>query len=372
MAFSKAVEAASAPAAHIQRILFARPDHLGDVVLSLPVFAAVKQLFPSSQLSVWVQPTYAGLLKGNPHVDEIITHNHFLLDVPPTRHRLIDDLKFLAKTRGFYPRFDVTICPRYDFEIASLLAYTGAPCRVGYQVANRWLLPGRQSLTVTLRKLTDPVHQVYRNLYLLTALKSDFDYITFPCRFDLPADPPNIPAQLAAHGLFKQSYAVLHTQSRASAKRWPEESFVSLIQMMKASRPDLKIVLTGSADELAQLQQLAVRCDSPTVIIAGHEDWNFICALLRHSTLVVSNDTGIMHLASVLRVATVDIHAGTNDPRIWGPWGESSVLLFRPTPCTQCHLTICDRHHECMTGISPDQVMASCKDLWRSQVMVTP
>src|SRR5207247_1671038 len=112
------------------RILVAQTSFLGDVVLSTPVFAALKRHYPEAQISVLVRPEVAGILDGHPHVDTVVT------DDKRGHERGLGSLRVCRKLRR--ERFDLAVALHKSFRTAWLLAAARIPRRVGFRQSAGW------------------------------------------------------------------------------------------------------------------------------------------------------------------------------------------------------------------------------------------
>ncbi len=143
------------------RILIAQTSFLGDVVLSTPVFAAVRRHYPEAHITVLVRPETAGILDGHPHVDAVLT------DDKHNSERGLGNLRVLRKLRA--GRFDMVLALHKSLRTAWLLAAAGIPRRIGFRQSAGWPLFHR-------RVRFDPArHAVERNLAILTGCDIDPD-----------------------------------------------------------------------------------------------------------------------------------------------------------------------------------------------------
>jgi ADP-heptose:LPS heptosyltransferase len=158
---------------------------------------------------------------------------------------------------------------------------------------------------------------------------------------------------------------VLHPGSgdHFPGRRWPPERYGELAVHL-LSRHDARIVLTGSASERALVRRVRAHGPPGTTDLSGLLDTGLLLALLAHADLVVSNDTGPVHLADALGTPVVALY-GPNTPHRYGPRGPHALALYADLPCSPClddrtmKRSSC-RHHVCMDALSVGDVLTGC------------
>ena len=134
----------------------------------------------------------------------------------------------------------------------------------------------------------------------------------------------------ATHDLSTGEYVCLHPGARDPARRWAPASFAAVGDAL-AGR-GLRVVLTGSATEVANVQAVRRAMRQPSVDLSGLTDLGALAALLESARLVVCNDTGVSHLAAALRVPSVVVFVAS-DRRRWAPLDE---CRHRPVDIRTC------------------------------------
>jgi lipopolysaccharide heptosyltransferase II len=137
------------------------------------------------------------------------------------------------------------------------------------------------------------------------------------------------------------------------AKRWPMERFAEVANAL----PHLDWVLFGAPGEAAMGEQLASMLKMPHLNLVGKTSLDDLIHCLRECALLVTNDTGTMHLAAALGVPTVSIF-GSTEPILTGPLGSRHTIVRHHVACSPCFKRECPfGHYECMTGIAPLHVV---------------
>ncbi len=190
------------------------------------------------------------------------------------------------------------------------------------------------------------------------------DYQTFIALKPAPVDLArfNLPAEYlcvqfgAANGV-------------ATAKRWPMDHFSALIARLQARRPALGIVAVGSAAEYAAFVRPLVERHPALINTAGNTNLNELAAVLSGARLVITHDSGIMHLAHALGRPLIALYGPTDYART-APRGPNVVLLRQDLPCSPCNRDISEQAAQarcpdpaCMRAIAPDTVCAKAQEI---------
>lgn len=336
------------------RILVVRTDRLGDMVLTLPMLAALRRCFPRAHLALLLRRYTAGIVEGNPYVDALIWYDGNGGGVVPFRE--------MARTLRA-GRFDAAVVVYPTGRLAWLMFLSGIPVRVGtgYRVYsflfNRRVFEHRKDA----RR-----HELEYNLGLLKVLGCT------------PAGEPELEvavapdAAAAAESLLRSAgvdplrpYAVLHPGSGGSARDWSARNFRELALRLRG-RDGIQIVVTGSRAERGLAASVTGGDGTGGVSVAGLLEVRELAALLKRASLFVSNSTGPLHLAVAVGTPVVGLyppHPAMSKAR-WGPYrGRNRVLVpDRPADCTDCV-----RHPEagcpCMDSITVDAVHAAAREL---------
>ena len=155
-------------------------------------------------------------------------------------------------------------------------------------------------------------------------------------------------------------YVCVHPGSQLPSRRWPAERFAAVADRLAES--GLAVVLTGTAAEKPLVESVARSMRSPSVDLAGCTSLWALGALVEKATLVVSNDTGISHIAAALHTPSVVISCGADTSR-WGPLDTARHrVLAAPMACRPCAFAVCPYEHECATAIDVREVLAAVAD----------
>lgn len=330
------------------RILIVQTAFLGDVVLTLPLVAAVRQLAPQARLEVLTIPANASVLQGQPGVDAVLTYDK--------RGGQRGMRGLLQMSRAIRSRaYDVVVSPHRSLRSALLVAASGSGRRLGFrQWWTRW------AYTATAPRPAQG-HEVVRNHELVKLLDAE---APVPGRFrlQLEAGRHQQAAQaLAQAGVGKGDVVVgLVPGSQWGTKRWPADHFAALIEQITAW-PGTHAVIFGGPQDRDIADAVVAACRAPVIDLVGKTSLRELPAYMAQCDAVVSNDTGPMHIAAALGKPVVTLYGPTTPALGFSPygvaWEEASVASLSCRPChahgpKRCPLS----HWRCMRELQPAQV----------------
>ncbi|MBX2860277.1 MAG: glycosyltransferase family 9 protein [Vampirovibrio sp.] len=299
------------------RILVIPLRFIGDTVLSVPFIRNVATLFPQAQLDVLVSKTAKPLLENCPYI-------HTLIEDPVSGVKTIQLLQ-----KGFY---DVAFSLRESFStilycrlagIATVVGYDHQrlPPPIGYK---RWgLLLSRHA---DYPKPDAPIHQVQSHLNLLRACglvtqKDDLEL------WSTQQDEKQIDDLLAEHSLSTiQPLAVIHTTSASAQKKTDPTLFEPVISTLHDK--GYRVIATGAPGDRQLYEKLSNTTGIPLVNLAGKTSLTQTYALYRRIQLIVTVDSGPIHIAAAAYVPQIIGLYGPTNPAQWGPY--SAVSKFTP------------------------------------------
>ena len=333
------------------RILIVQTAFLGDVVLTLPLVAAVRQWAPQAWVEVLTIPANASVLQGQPGVDAVLTYDK------RGRQRGLGGLVQMGRTIRAHA-YDVVISPHRSLRSALLVAASGSRQRLGFrQWWTRW------AYTATVPRAARG-HEVVRNHELVKLLDAG---AAVPERFALQVETDKRREAVAAFaraGIGHGHVLVgLVPGSQWGTKRWPAEHFAALIERVTAW-PNTRCVLFGSPQERGIADAVVAACQTPVIDLVGKTSLRDLPAYMGCCDVIVSNDTGPMHIAAALGKPIVTLYGPTTPALGFSPygvaWEEASVVSLRCRPChahgpERCPLS----HWRCMRELRPERVAES-------------
>jgi len=310
-----------------KRILAIATTALGDTLWATPALESLRKSFPEAYIAVLTSPVGEAVLRHNPWTDQIFVLKNFFT---------------LWKT---LPNFsDVVVLHASQRFILPLAALLGAKRIVGTKGINK----GLDEL------LTDPLenrneHEIVRRLQLVERIGAErcSETLSF---FLLPEE--RLPKQAGT--------VALHPGSKDDFKRWPKEHFIAVGQALQ--KLGKKIVITGTIEELPLRREIAQEIPGAAVC----EDWPLrkFAAFLEQIDLLISNDTGPVHLACALKTPVIALYSSTN-PALCGPHKAKNALAISRIPsCQPCLKRGCNRPF-CLMQIGPEEVVNAAKKMLR-------
>jgi heptosyltransferase-2 len=363
------------------RILVRGVNWLGDAVMSTPALLRLRELFPNAHIAILTPAKLQDLWKKHPAVNQTIAFG-------PGR----SVWSVAAQIRSAGPlgeSFDLAVVlpgsPRSALE--TFLARI--PRRIGYAGPWRNLFlthalpprPGhirtRKLSRAQVRKLVANAstgkagwnlesHQVHDYLHLVAQLGANPQPL--PPRLFVDADDLEpVKARFGLAGNAKPLVAIVPGAEYGPAKRWPAERFTAAAQAIQ-KRIDCAWILLGVAGDAAVASGVEVSLRSAGLRIqnlAGQTSLAELCALLKLSRVVLSNDTGAMHAAAALGTPVV-VPFGSTSPELTGPGlpGDTAHRLLKSAaPCSPCFRRTCPIDFRCMTGITVDELVNAALEI---------
>jgi lipopolysaccharide heptosyltransferase I len=312
------------------RILIIKPSSLGDVVHALPTVNLIRRRFPDAHISWVINDTLAPLLKNCPIIDEIIPFERWRFGSLAQLPRLAGFLRTLRRRQ-----FDVIVDLQGLLRSGIISWVTWAPRRIG-------LSDAREGARLFYNEIVEVPHTHAVDRYLLAARHLGCD--SAPVEF-----PLGVSAQIKSEGLI-----AVNPSARWTTKLWGSDKFAELLERLSRER----VVLTGSAPEREEIGNIAHGCRN----LAGQTDLFQLAELYRRCAVVITNDSGPMHVAAAVGTPVVAIF-GPTDPALTGPYGGQHAVLRAGIPCSPCFKDHCANkvHMECMKLVTVQQVLEAAK-----------
>src|SRR5688572_1935053 len=330
-----------------KNILIRAPNWVGDAVLAIPAMKAVRARFPEAEITLLVRPWVAGVFRSAPFIDHLWSE--------PRPAGLAEWIRITRSIRQ--KRFDLAILLPNSFESAVMMFFGRVPYRIGYATdGRRWLL------TNSLKPASGKHHQVEYYLALAGALSAEISKpsISIEATEEEKAQALSL---LASEGIPNgRRYLVLNPGAAyGSAKRWTEEGFADAGDIL-ASELDLDVAIVGSEGERSIAESIAKRMRTRVAILSGKTSLETLIGVISGAALVLTNDSGPMHVAAALGVPTVAVF-GATDHVVTGPWGPHARVVREPVECSPCMLRECPIDHRCMTRVSAEAVCRAAREV---------
>ena len=361
----------------VEKILVRGVNWLGDAVMTTPALQRLRSARPDAHLTLLTPAKLADLWRGHPSLDAVLTF-------APGESAWSIGRRLRAE------RFSTAVVLPNSPRSALEVFLARIPQRIGVRGKWRsWLLtealPPRPGV-VLMRKRTEreikrlvavngaretfpaSAHHIHHYLHLVGALGAE----TAPLPPLLHVATAEVTALRTRLGLAEgRTFFVLNPGAEyGAAKRWPAESFVDAAVRLHERTGCHWVVTGGGSDrELAGgiAQKIGERIGGGKIIsVAGDTTLRDLCALLRAAALVLTNDTGPMHVAAAVGTPVV-VPFGSTAPELTGPVFTPDAphqLILGGAPCAPCFLRECPIDLRCLKGISVERVVAAALAVW--------
>lgn len=324
------------------------PNWVGDAILSIPALNCLHQNFP--QEKIWVVAL--------PWVKDIFSSFSFIQNTIslPSNSSFKNILRFSRELKKY--KFQKGLLFTNSFSSALLFYLAKIPQRWGYSRDGRSFLLTKG---VRYKESSPAIHQVYYYLDLISKLGLK---TSPPFKLHLPLtkfQKEEARKRLVSLDVnFKKPVVIIHPGAYyGPAKRWPVSHYARLVEYLQ-KKNQANIIIVGSSEERPLSDSIASSSTLPPVQLCGKTSLSQLAGLISVAHLVVTNDSGPMHMASALRTPVVSLFGPTN-PLITGPFQQPFTVIKKDTPCTPCSYRECPSDHRCMNKITPEEVWEACQ-----------
>jgi heptosyltransferase I len=332
------------------KILILKPSSLGDVIQALPVLRLIKCHLPESEVFWWIDSHLAPLIENDPDLTGIIRFERKRWASPRHWPEMFRSIRWMRAQN-----FDWVI------DLQCLL-------RSGMFA---WLANGKFLIGL------DEVREGARGFYDLAVRRTSFH--THAADWYLAVLPPLgvpvhknfqwLPERPEITAAVKSKWKAAGTRwiaiqpgARWQTKRWPVEYFAGLVRMLAKNFPDAHFAILGNSDDKSLGKAIAHAEPARCLNLCGRISLLEMVEWLRLSELMITNDTGPMHVAAALGKPLIALF-GPTEPRRTGPYGQLENVLRIDLPCSPCMKSRCHykKRNECLKAISPAMVFERVK-----------
>ncbi|MBU0683289.1 MAG: lipopolysaccharide heptosyltransferase II [Candidatus Omnitrophota bacterium] len=334
-----------------KRILIFELNWLGDILFSFPFIKALRGAFPSAYITCAVVPRYAELLKNNTCVDKIyeLSDGNGVLS-------LLEKLKFIFFLRK--ERFDTCFLLKPSRNKSFVALCAGIKRRIGFG--------GKKSfLTEEVKLPLKEMHRVFQILLIAKSIGIDVTDDKYEYCVNIE-DSKCVNELLNADTCDNNALIAINPGGNWPAKRWPAKNFVLLAKKILTQFSNVKIVITGAKKDKLLAEDVAREIGSERCCnLAGCTKLNELASVFSKCALMISSDSGPLHLASAVGTVTIGIFGPTSH-KITGPMGVGRSIVIREDidckiPCYEEH---CMKDYICMEKVTVDKVFNTVCDLF--------
>lgn len=331
---------------HIRRIMVRSTNWVGDAVMTTPAMTDLRLAFPEAEIVVVANPLVAQLFTHHPCCDRVLVYDK------KGPHKGWGGLWRFARQLSS-ERFDLAVLLQNAIEAAIMAWFAGIPRRAGYRTDVRRLLLTHGVAVGPEQKLLHHT-EYYRHMLGRICSNEGDGRLCLVCSEAEKA--------WAARTLTGDRWVAINPGAAyGSAKRWLPERFAEVADSLSRDF-DLQVVLTGGPAEQEIGRDIEKAMHRPVLNLIGRTSVRQLMAVLESCRLVVTNDSGPMHVAAAFDVPTVAVF-GPTDHTTTSPWSHRSRIVRRETDCAPCMLRQCPTDHRCMRAVTADDVLEVARDL---------
>lgn len=332
--------ARSVPA--FQRFLLIRPGGIGDAVLLAPAISSLKKNYPNCHITILAEQRNSGIYSLVPGVAKVLCYDHLN--------------EFIQALRG---RYDVVIDTEQWHRLSAVIArFVRAPTKIGFDTNER-----RRMFTHRIG-YDMSAYEPYNFASLLKPLEVNCQLDAGTVTLALPLHSVSKAAQLLK-SLGSDSFVVIFPGASIPERRWGADCFRRVAEMLLAF--GVKVVVVGGKEDRQQGEGIAA--DGLGLNLAGLTSLSETAAVIQKSTMLLSGDSGVLHIAVGLGVPTVSLF-GPGRASKWAPRGGHHIVINKELPCSPCttfgNTLPCPDNACCMRDITVDEVVNAVTKLLTS------
>lgn len=330
----------------VRRIMLRSTNWVGDAVMTTPAMADLRNAFPDAEIVVIANPLVAQMFTHHPCCDRVIVYDK------RGPHKGVAGLWQFAR-QLHRERFDLAILLQNAIEAAIMAFFAGIPRRAGYRTDARGPL-----LThgVAIGREQKRLHHTdyYRHMLRHICHGEGDGKLCLACSDE--------EQRWAKETLgVAPMVAINPGAAYGSAKRWLPERFAAVADGL-AHEFGLQVVLTGGPGETEIGRVIEHSMETPALNLIGQTSVRQLMTVLANCQLVITNDSGPMHVAAAFDVPVVAVF-GPTDHTTTSPRSQNYRIVRKPTDCAPCLLRQCPTDHRCMRAIFPEDVLDAAREV---------
>ncbi|HEY6863645.1 MAG TPA: lipopolysaccharide heptosyltransferase II [Burkholderiales bacterium] len=332
------------------RILIVAPNWIGDTLLAQPLFARLRRKLPSAVIDAMAPPWTAPVLRRMPEISDVI-------EAPFLHGRLELRARWRLGRSLRAHQYDEAIVLPNTFKAALVPFFAEIPLRVGYVGETRY------GLLTLAHKLDEKKLPLMAERYAQLAERPGAAPLRPLAPAKLNVDEANLIITLGRLGLSraKPVAALCPGAEYGPSKRWPAGHFAALAKKLAAM--GRAVWIFGSPNDRPIGEEIAKLADGAAVNLCGRTDLAAAIDLLSIAEIVITNDSGLMHLAAAVGRPVVALY-GSSSPDHTPPLTKRARIVRTGIDCSPCFARDCPLgHHKCMVDLTPERVLREIADI---------
>ncbi|MFP4017205.1 MAG: lipopolysaccharide heptosyltransferase II [Halanaerobiales bacterium] len=327
------------------RIILIDLLYLGDLMFATPFLKELRKNFPEARIDMVVNSVFHGLMEDSPFLDNVYSYNK--------KWSIRESVRFareIAKNK-----YDLGLNIHGNWRTALLLKLIKPAYTIGYGGKGRGIFLDRELQPSDEKHMVDNYLDFLRELDLVVEDGYPQIGVSEEAR-------SSIQNKLTDWGVNSEEELIaLNTGGTWPTKRWTVEGFAELADEL--NRNYGKVIFIGSQADLERVETIVGYMDTEAIIATGRTTLKELAALLERCTLVISNDSGPVHVASAVGTPTITIF-GPSDDRKYRPRGDKHRIVETRIECRPCGEHECPLgHHSCMRDISAEQILKVIREI---------
>lgn len=343
---------------NVRKVLVVKLRHLGDVLLTSPVFTLLKKRLPLAQIDAYIYSDSFPMLEGHPAISQLIGYDRSIKKLS-FFSRLKKELSLLFKIRK--EKYDLVINLTEGDRGAIVCKFSRAKILVGLEADPKGLFGKQKIYTHIIKRCHALRHTVERNLDALRVIgifPSEDERELF---YHVPEKAfSKVQQLLSQKGLTPKEYYLIHPASRWRFKCWPEDKMRELIQTLLSQRKKVVITSGGDKEEKEMVEKIIYGLpESHLLNLAGQVNLKELGALIHLSKGLLCVDSVSFHIASALK-ANVAVLFGPTSDVTWGPWkNPNAQVITQSFSCRPCYSDGCagSKKSDCLTTLPVKRVL---------------
>jgi len=318
--------------------------------MSLPALVEIRKNFPEAYISVLLRPWVKPIFESHPCVDQILVY-----DKKEGKSRnLLELVRIVKVIRN--ERFDMAVLFQNAFEAALIVSLSGIKIRLGLDTDGRRFL-----LSHPVRK-GGHQHHIKNYLDILKGIGIDPEE-TDPVLYIKDEYISEAGVILKEMGIEAHEFLIGLAPGAiyGPAKRWPAKHF-AIIGDWAIKKWGAKVAIMGSNKEMDICAHVEALMKEEAINLCGKTNLAVSMGIIKRCNMLISNDSGLMHIAAALGVPTIAIF-GSTDPMATGPRGSYFKIIKHDIPCSPCFRKECPYSLECLYSITPEEVWENMEDM---------
>jgi lipopolysaccharide heptosyltransferase II len=347
-----------------ERILCVRLDTLGDVLMTTPAIRALKDSSPRRRITLMTSASGAAAGRLIPEVDDVLVYDAPWIKAASShvtaRPGLDLEMVECLRRTSFDAAVIFTVYSQSALPAAMLCYLADIPRRLAHCRENPYEL-----LTQWVRE-TEPDtclrHEVRRQLDLVATVgaHTEDERLSLAIPDEVNSSVGKMLARVIEDG---RPWVVIHAGATAASRRYPPDMF-AIVGRRLVQDFGYEVVFTGTEPERDLIESIQAEMGVTSHSLVDALDLSAFAAVLGRASLLISNNTGAVHVAAAVGTPVVDLYALTNPQHT--PWQVPHRVLFQDVPCKYCYKSVCpEGHHDCLRLVEPARVLNAAAELLR-------